>query len=270
MMDEDNKFLNESEERVENYSTTKMKEYADLFMEKSIMEKYSYNFHWLGRPIIQYPQDIVAVQELIWKVKPDLIIETGVARGGSLILSASMLALLDLCETGQTELIPSQSTPRCVIGIDIEIRKHNRKALEEHPLYPRITLLEGSSVDENIIKQVHEKAKDFKRILIFLDSNHTHEHVLKELEAYAPLTSKNSYCVVFDGVVEDLPEGFISDRPWDKGNNPKTAVWEYLKRLKTESVLSVDGEKLNFEIDNYIEDKLQITVAPDGYLKRID
>jgi len=220
--------------------------------------KYSYHFESLGRPIIQYPQDMVAMQELIWQVKPDLIIETGIAHGGSLILNASMLALLDMCEaieSGST-LNPKQSS-RKVLGIDIDIRAHNRSAIEAHPMASRIQMIEGSSIAPEIIEQVNSIAKDFKRVLVCLDSNHTHDHVLAELDAYAPLTSVGSYCVVFDTIVEDMPADMFPNRPWGPGNNPKTAVWEYLKTHP------------EFEIDKSIQHKLLITVAPDGYLKRI-
>jgi len=219
--------------------------------------KYSYHFEWLGRPIIQYPQDIVAMQELIWRVKPDLIIETGIAHGGSLVFSASMLSLLDICEAVEsgTAFNPHQ-TRRKVIGIDIEIRPHNREAIEKHPMSHRIEMIEGSSIDPEVVAKVKEMAKGSQRILVCLDSNHTHDHVLSELEAYAPLVSVGSYCMVFDTIIEDMPEGSFPDRPWDKGNNPKTAVWEYLKTHP------------EFEIDKSIQHKLLITVAPDGYLRR--
>ena len=228
------------------------------FMQASMLPKYSYNFAWLGRPIIQYPQDIVAMQELVWQVRPDLIIETGIAHGGSLIMSASMLALLDLCEapSAGTNFDPSRSK-RKVLGIDIDIRAHNRAAIEAHPMASRIQMIQGSSIDAAIIEQVRQVAQDHERILVCLDSNHTHAHVLAELEAYAPLTSVGSYCVVFDTVVEDMPAAMFPDRPWGPGDNPKTAVWEY---LKTHS---------EFEIDKTIQQKLLITVAPDGYLKRV-
>ena len=220
--------------------------------------KYSYHFDWMGRPIIQYPQDMAAMQEIIWEVKPDLIIETGIAHGGSLIMNASLLAMLDYCEAIEKgELIDPKNPKRRVLGIDIDIREHNRKAIEAHPMSNRIDMIQGSSIAEDIVAQVHEYAKSYKRILVSLDSNHTHEHVLAELQAYAPLTSKNSYCVVFDTVVEDMPESLFPDRPWGPGNNPKTAVWEYLKTHP------------EFEIDKSIQNKLLITVAPDGYLKRV-
>jgi cephalosporin hydroxylase len=239
------------------------------FLLQSILSKYSYNFEWLGRPIIQYPQDMVAMQELIWQVKPDLIIETGIAHGGSLIMSASTLAMLDYCDAVEagTTLDP-RTTSRRVLGIDIDIRAHNRKAIESHPMSHRIDMIEGSSIALEIVAQVHESAKGCKRILVSLDSNHTHEHVLAELEAYAPLVSIDSYCVVFDTVIEDMPDDIFQDRPWGKGDNPKTAVREYLRRLKEEGRTAADGAPLNFEMEKMIENKLLITVAPDGYLKR--
>ena len=209
---------------------------------------YTYNFEWLGRPIIQYPQDIMAMQELIWQVQPDLIIEMGIAHGGSLIFFASMLELNAACG-GPVEA--------GVLGVDIDIRQHNRKAIEQHPMARRISMIEGSSIDPNTIEQVKVGTEGKKKILVCLDSNHTHDHVLAELEAYAPLTSVDSYCVVFDTLIQDMPAEMFEDRDWGPGDNPKTAVWEY---LKTHS---------EFEIDKSIDYKLLISVAPDGYLKRV-
>lgn len=231
---------------------------AMTFLRASTGPQYSYNYHWMDRPIIQYPQDIVAMQELIWDIKPDLIIECGIAHGGSLIFSASMLALLDMCEaieTGQT-MNPAKSG-RKVLGIDIDIRAHNRAALDAHPMRSRIEMIEGSSIDPSVIARVKDFAKGYDRILVCLDSMHTHDHVRAELEAYAPLTSIGSYCVVFDTLIEDMPEDAYPDRPWGKGDNPKTAVWDYLKTHP------------EFEIDKAIPDKILITVAHDGFLKRI-
>jgi len=208
---------------------------------RTLPHGYSYNFRWMGRPIIQYPQDMIAMQEILWDVRPDLIIETGIAHGGSLVYYASLCELM-----GHGE----------VLGIDIDIRAHNRRAIEEHPMFKRIRLLEGSSVAPAIVSDVQAMAQG-KKVLVVLDSNHTHEHVLAELEAYAPLVSVGSYCVVFDTVIEDLPAGLYPDRPWDVGNNPKTAVREFLRK---------DGR---FEIDSDIQAKIQITVAPDGYLRRV-
>src|SRR3990172_5502559 len=241
-------FEKEVNERIEAIGRNEtLKTSAHVFMRESLTPKYSYNFSWMGRPIIQYPQDIITIQEIIWEVKPDLIIETGIAHGGSLIFSAAMLELVAACTGIEGE----------VIGIDIDIRPHNRKAIEEHPMSKRISMIEGSSVAPEIIAQVVEKAKSKKRVLVCLDSNHTHEHVLAELNAYAPLTTMGSYCVVFDTIIEDLPAEMFPDRPWGPGNNPKTAVWEYLKTNP------------EFEIDESIQHKFLITLAPDGFLKRI-
>lgn len=216
---------------------------ARAFMKESALPKYSYNFTWLGRPIIQYPQDIIAMQEIVWKVKPGLIIETGIARGGSLIFYASMLELLG--GDGQ------------VLGIDIDIREHNRVEIERHSMYKRITMIEGSSIDEEVAKQVYDFAKGNRQILVVLDSMHTHAHVLRELQLYSPLVTKGSYLVVFDTIIEDMPEDFFPGRPWGKGNNPKTAVCKFLKTNN------------RFKIDKEIENKLLITVALNGYLKCI-
>ena len=221
----------------------KLKKLSLKFIVDSLRDKYIYNFSWLGRPIIQYPQDMVAVQELIWAIKPDLIIETGIAHGGSLILSASILELI--------------GGPGKVVGVDIDIRKHNRKEIEDHRMFKRIILIEGSSTEDLVIKKVARIAKNKKRVLVFLDSNHTHDHVLKELELYHSFVTKGSYLVIFDTIVEDMPRGKVKNRPWDKGNNPKTAVLEFLKKNKS------------FIVDQEIENKLLITSAPNGWLKRV-
>ena len=242
----------------ESDKKTILKQKSNEWIIEAAKNNYTYDFSCLGRPIIQLPQDMVAMQELIWKVKPDLIIETGIAHGGSLILSASMLAMLDMCdaiEAGVT--INPKESKRKVLGVDIDIRKHNRIKIEGHPMSSRIQMIEGSSIAPNIIAQVHAVACGFERILVCLDSNHTHSHVLAELNAFAPLTSKGSYCCVFDTIVEDMPKEMHSGQSWGPGNNPKTAVWEYLKTNN------------EFEIDKKIQDKLLLTVAPDGYLKRV-
>lgn len=240
------------------------------WMVAAFRHKYMYNFEVLGRPIIQTPVDMVATQELIWNVKPDLIIETGIAHGGSLIMSASMLALIDYCEAVEAgTVLDPKATRRRVLGLDIDIRAHNKAAIEAHPMAHRIDMIQGSSVASEVVSKVHDIARGYRKVLIFLDSNHTHDHVLAELEAYAPLTSAGSYCCVFDTVVQDLPDDMFPNRPWSPGNNPKTAVWEYLKRIKSEGRKAADGAPLSFEIDKAIEDKLLITVAPDGYLKRV-
>lgn len=215
---------------------------SDWFVE-SCKHKYSYHFSWLGRPIIQFPQDIIAMQEIIWQIKPGLIVETGIAHGGSLIFYASMLELLG--GNGQ------------VLGVDIDIREHNRIAIEQHSMFKRITMIEGSSLDEEIRKQVYTFAKGKEKVMVVLDSNHTHDHVLRELELYSPLVTKDSYLVVFDTIIEDMPDDSFPDRPWGKGNNPKTAVQKFLETNH------------RFVIDKEIENKLLITVAPGGYLRCI-
>tara|TARA_R110000772_G_scaffold2076_2_gene7208 strand:- start:3355 stop:4125 length:771 start_codon:yes stop_codon:yes gene_type:complete len=252
-------FEQETEQRIAAAADNKaLAASSKQFMLQSMSSQYSYNFSHLGRPIIQYPQDMIALQELIWKVKPDLIIETGIAHGGSLILSASMLAMLDYCDAVEGgEILNPQSSKRKVLGIDIDIRAHNRKAIDAHPLRHLIEMIEGSSIDKSIIDTVKEFSANYRRILVCLDSNHTHEHVLAELEAYAPLVSLNSYCIVFDTNVEDMPNDMFSNRSWAVGNNPKTAVLHYLSKHP------------EFMINKKIENKLQITVAPSGYLKRV-
>lgn len=264
-------FNAEKSHTISSYSTKKVwQDLSSQWMIQAFQNRYMYNFESFGRPIIQAPVDMVAMQELIWSTKPDLIIETGVAHGGSLIMSAGMLALLDYCDAVKSgEVLDPKATTRRVLGLDIDIRPHNRAAIEAHPMAHRIDMIQGSSIAPEVIAQVHEIAKHYKKVLVCLDSNHTHDHVLAELEAYAPLTSAGSYCCVFDTVVEDLPADMFPDRPWAPGNNPKTAVWEYLNRLKEEGRKAADGMSLAFEIDKSIEDKLLITVAPDGYLKRV-
>ena len=235
-------FQKECNERIKNnLHDMKLQQSSKTFMENTIRNKYSYNFSWMGRPIIQYPQDIIAMQEIIWNLNPDLIIETGIAHGGSLIFFASMLELLG----GKGK----------VLGIDIDIREHNRREIETHPMFKHITMIEGSSIDDRVIEQVRKFANGKKRVLVCLDSLHTHDHVLRELEAYTPMVSLGSYCVVFDTIVEDMPDEYSHDRPWGKGNNPKTAVWKFLK-----------GND-RFVIDKEIENKLLISTCPDGYLK---
>jgi cephalosporin hydroxylase len=240
------------------------------FLVESMRSAYSYNFEWLSRPIIQYPQDIIAMQELIWRIRPDLIIETGIAHGGSLVMSASMLALIDYCDAviaGAT-LDPNAALRR-VLGIDIEIRPHNRAAIEAHPIAHRIDMIEGSSTDSGVIARVREIAKGHERVLVCLDSNHTHEHVVAELEAYGPLVSMDSYCVVFDTLVEQMPDDMFADRPWSIGNNPMTAVQSFLSAIGDKDVLAADGERLCLEVDSRIDNKLLVSVAPRGYLRRV-
>ncbi len=213
------------------------------FMRLSCEHRYSYNFSWLGRPIIQYPQDLVALQEIMWAQRPDLVVETGVAHGGSAIFYASML-----------ELVGGDGR---VLAIDIDIRSHNRAAIIAHPLAKRISLLEGSSTDPAIVSQVTAIAKTCERVLVVLDSNHTHEHVLRELELYSPLVRRGGYLVVFDTIIERVPESTSRDRPWGKGNNPMTAVEAFLQRTD------------RFVVDEEIDAKLIVSTAPRGYLRCI-
>jgi cephalosporin hydroxylase len=244
-MDPIAEFKRERDERIAGYQADRpLRESGRAFLAETLRAKYSYNFTWMGRPVIQYPQDMIALQEIIWNVKPDCIIEAGIAHGGSIIFSASLLELL--------------GGDGIVIALDIDIRKHNRAEIEKHPMFRRITMIEGSSVDERIAAQVRTLAANRSRIMVILDSDHTHEHVLRELKLYAPLVTAGSYCVVFDGIIEDMPDGFYSDRRWGPGNNPKTAVREFLKT------------NANFTIDTELEAKLVVTAAPSGYLKRIN
>ena len=237
-------FKKERDERINKQSSNDpITKCASEFITHAVKSQYLYNFSWMGIPIIQFPQEIAAIQEIIWDVKPDLIIETGIAHGGSIIFSASMLELLG----GDGK----------VVGIDIDIRSHNRVEIEKHPMFKRVILIEGSSVSDETFKKVKEVCKGRKKILVILDSNHTHEHVMNELKLFAPLVSVGSYLIVLDTIIEDLPDELFSDRTWAKGDNPKTAVHQFLKTSK------------DFVIDKKIESKLLITVAPDGYLKRI-
>lgn len=248
MHDKIRQFDEECKTRIESYQgDTKLIEAAQKFMTCSAKSKYSYNFRWMGMPIIQYPQDMIAMQEIIWRVRPDLIVETGIAHGGSLVFYASLLELIE----------SDGGTPGEIVGIDIDIRKHNRKRIQEHPMAKRIKMIQGSSTDCDIAKVVKEIAKDKERVIVCLDSNHEHEHVLEELKLYAGMTTIESYCVVFDTIIEEMPEDTYLDRPWGPGNNPMTAVKEFLKINS------------NYVIDIEIEQKLQITVSPSGYLKRI-
>lgn len=252
-------FEQERQERLQSYrQDTAFAQLSGQWLQASMERKYVYNFDWLGRPIIQYPQDMVAVQELIWRVRPDVIIETGVAHGGSLVLSASMLALLDMADAiaEKRSIDPAQSHRR-VIGVDIDIRAHNRQAIEAHPMASRIRLVQGSSVDTHTVDAVRALVPQGARVMVFLDSMHTHDHVALELQAYAPLVSVGSYCVVFDTFVEDMPPGFFADRPWDVGNNPKTAVQAWLE------------SNPGFEVDEQMQTQLMVTVAPSGFLRRI-
>ena len=253
-MSEDKSFHKECKNEIELMGQDLvLKDKAMDFMATLSKLKYSYHFEWLGRPIIQFPQDIVALQEIIWETKPDLIIETGIAHGGSLVLSASILALLDLMDSEDGSKVGPQ---RKVIGIDIEIREHNRLAINSHPLRSRIEMIEGSSTDSEIFSKVKNIAKHFRKIMICLDSNHSHDHVLKELDLYSELVTSGQYLVVFDTMIEKFPAGYYFDRNWDRGNSPMTAVNEFL----------LTNQEFTNQIG--IENKLLITSAPGGYLLR--
>ena len=241
-MSEVARFIAEVQQNIEGLRTDAAVKQATLDWVNAIApHKYTYNFSWLGRPIIQFPQDLAALQEIIWDTKPDLIIETGIAHGGSLIFHASMLQLLG--NDGR------------VLGVDIDIRDHNRAEIEAHPMFERIEMIQGSSIDGSTADQVRMIAGGAKRVMVVLDSNHTHAHVERELELYAPLVTKDCYLVVCDTLIEDMPAGSFPDRLWDKGDNPATAVREFLTATD------------RFEVDAAIDAKLQISVAPGGYLK---
>lgn len=235
-------FYQERENRINSYDKNDaLQDAAARFNVESNKAQYSYNFSWMGRPIIQYPQDMIAMQEIIWELRPDLIIEIGIAHGGSLVYYASLLELI-----GKGE----------ILGVDIDIREHNRKEIESHPMFKRIKMIQGSSVSKETFAQVKKHAEGKQTVLVSLDSNHTHEHVLGELNYYAQLVTPGSYIVVFDTIVEDLPDNYLPGRAWSRGDNPKTAVWEFLKQND------------HFEIDHFIDNKLLVSVSPQGYLKR--
>ena len=242
-MDEIEKFATERKQRISEYeSDAELQKSGAQFLQKSVKSLYSYNFSWMGRPIIQYPQDMIAMQELIWDIKPDVIVETGVAHGGSLIYYASLFEMMGI--------------DGIVIGIDIDIRSHNKTEIESHMLSHRIEMIEGSSIDSAVVERVQAKIDGSKKVLVCLDSNHTHDHVLKELELYSPMVSVGSYCVVFDTLIENMSDDSYPERSWGVGNNPMTAVKEFLK------------ENREFVIDKEIDNKLIVSVAPEGYLKR--
>jgi cephalosporin hydroxylase len=216
---------------------------AASFVAEAAENRYTYGWDWLGLPVLQFPQDIVAVQELIWRIRPGVVVETGVARGGSLVLSASILELL--------------GGDGFVLGVDIDVRPHNRRAIESHPLAHRISLVEGSAIDDVVLDEVRARVGDRQPVLVLLDSMHTHDHVLAELEAYSELVQAGSYLVVFDTVIDDLPAEQFDDRPWGPGNSPKSAVHAFLERND------------RFEIDTDIDARLLISSAPNGYLRCI-
>ena len=259
-MDDNKKFkIERREEVLEQGADDSLKEITRSWISKTAEYNYSYHFDWLGRPIIQHPQDIVGLQQILWNVQPDLVIETGIARGGSLIFFASILELISFCGGNKNSM---------VLGVDIDIREHNRREIIAHPMSKRIEMIQGSSVEEKTYLSVVDYASKYKKILVCLDSNHTHTHVLQELKLYAPFVSKGSYCVVFDTIIEDIPVDGNRERPWGKSNNPKTAVIRFLEMLDEGGITAANGEVLRMKIDKSIEDQLLITLAPSGYLIR--
>jgi cephalosporin hydroxylase len=221
---------------------------SDLWLKSGWETKYVYSFSWMGRPVIQLPEDMIRIQEVIFSVKPDVIIETGIAHGGSLIFYASLCKAI---EKGR------------VIGIDIEIRPHNRKAIEEHFLYKDyIEMIEGSSVDSDTVNQVKNKVKKGETVLVILDSNHTKDHVLKELQAYSDIVSVGSYIVATDGIME-LVCGLDRTAPHWIHDNPKAAAIEFVKSNKN---YTIETPAFPFN-ESSINDP--VTYWPSSYIKRI-
>ena len=211
------------------------------WMQLAVDNKYSYQFDWLGVPIIQMPEDLIIFQEIVYKTQPDLIIETGVARGGSIIFWASIQKLCGI--TGK------------VLGVDIDIRQHARSAINESNFKDEIDLIEGSSIEDEVVNQVKKIVSQHKRIMVVLDSNHTHEHVLSELEIYSKFVSKDCFLLVLDTVIDDLK--FDSTRPWGPGSSPKSAVKEFM--LKTSE---------DFINEQSYENRALLSVAPYGYWRK--
>ncbi len=206
---------------------------------------YSYLWSWLGLPIIQWPADIMATQEVLWQVKPDVVIETGVARGGSVVFIASILKMM-----GKGK----------VVGVDIDIRSHNREAIMSHPMANLIKLIEGPSTSEDVLQRVSTEIKKTDVVMVILDSDHSYEHVLSECNEYSKFVSKGSYLVVADTFVGHLTEEEAPknrSKLWFKGNEPLAARDEFLKNNP------------NFIIDNHINNKLVLSSSPGGYLKCI-
>jgi cephalosporin hydroxylase len=219
---------------------SEFKETSATWLGKSVNHKYSYQFDWMGVPIIQYPEDLIGFQEVVWATKPDVIVECGVARGGSLLFWCSMIEL-------------TSKAPK-VIGVDIAIHEHTRRAISESKYSDDIILLEGDSSREETLTQVLGKIGPSERVMVVLDSNHTEEHVLKELELYANLVSEGCYLLVLDTVIEFLDRD--ADRPWGPGESPWTA---------TQNFMAVRDE---FENDKELESKLTFSAAPNGFWRR--
>ena len=220
---------------------------------------YIYRWSWLGRPIIQYPHDTVALQQIVWATKPDLIIETGFAHGGSAVLCASLLAMLDLADARETGGSVDPARPaRRLVSLEIELREHNREALDSHPLRDYIQVIEGSSIEADTVNAVTEMAASYKRVMLLLDSNHTHDHVLAELRAYAGLVTPGCYCIVYDTAIDSFDPSYFEDRPWGPGNSPLSAVKSYL------------ADSPGWHVDDELVERIGITVAPHGFLLRTE
>ena len=247
-------------EIINQHNDKKFLKLSKDWFNKSVEHNYSYHFEWLGRPVIQYPQDLISIQQLIWSIKPDLIIETGIARGGSLLFAASILELISLYGINKKSK---------VLGIDIEIRDHNLKEITKSPLFKRINLIEGSSIDEKVKKKVNNFSKKFKKILIFLDSNHSHKHVLEELKFYSKFVSKGSYCIVFDTAISKLDNTKNKGKNWSSTSNPYSAVKDFIKYANETKIYDREKSRVKFFIDDFYEKQSMITVAPSGFLKRL-
>ena len=263
-------FIKEKKERILSYKNdNNLKDISKKWILEAFKKNYMYNWSWLERPIIQLPNDILATAEIIQKVKPDLIVETGIAHGGSLVFSASMLSLLDYIEALENGIMLDPNHPkRKVLAVDIEIREQNLKLISSNPMSNRIKMIEGSSISEEVIQKVRNYITENKKVLVFLDSNHTEEHVFEELKLYGPLVSKNSYCIVMDTIVEDLPFNFFKNRPWNPGNSPKTAIKKFISECKNKNLKGYDNFPLNFRVDMEVDNKLLLSAAPGGFLKR--
>ncbi len=226
---------------IDIYSSEGFSALSHLWTRSGWQRKFTYEITWMGIPIIQLPEDILMMQELIWRVRPDVIVESGVAHGGALILYASLLEAL-----GKGH----------VVGVDVEIRKYNRLAIEAHPMSRRITLIEGDSVAEETLRQVREAIPAGASVMVALDSNHTREHVAAELERYAPLVTPGSYCVVFDSVMTMVSDAPAAGEDWAE-DNPLAAVAEFLS-----------GHP-EFEVDPALN-RLEVTYCQSGFLRRLE
>lgn len=229
------------------YSDEAFKVISDMYLKVGWVQKYTYTFSWMGRPVIQLPDDMIRLQEVIYDVKPDVIVETGVAHGGSLIYYAS------LCK--------AMGKGR-IIGIDIEIREHNRKAIEAHEMFPLIELFEGSSTDDNIVKAVKKSVGNAKTVLVVLDSNHTYDHVMDELNAYHELVTPGSYIVSTDGVMRDVVGAPRTESDWAT-NNPANAAEDFVQE---HNHFEIQQHPWSFNESTLTEN---VTHWPSAYIKHI-